>query len=230
MSKRPREFTSPPKFHYRRWDRKQTRRGPVLSAQVITPPGSTQTPRPKKNTTLRQPKFTQDQTPRYGEAITDATSLPPIPIPDLLAPKRDRRGKVWDTHILSDFKLKMTNRLRMNSSLSGSLWEKSVSMNTWIKRIFPVATPAESAWRKMASSGASAVLDAASSATPVVSRPILLCPFIQLKNRLESFSRRLPCMQRGLYSTLDMGGHAVQQIYPPQPLRARQLEMGEMKN
>ena len=110
LPKRPREFSPSPKVkvHYVRWGRKETRRGPVLSAQAITPPGSAQTPsrpknppgptqtprRPKNHTTLRQPRFTQDQTPRSGEAIRDATSLPPIPVPDLLAPKRDRRGKV----------------------------------------------------------------------------------------------------------------------------------------
>lgn len=93
--KRPREFSTSPKFQRVKWAEKRTRQGTVLSAQVIATPGSTQTPtRPKKHTTLRQPKFTQDQTPRSAEAINDATSLPPIPIPDLLAPKRDRRGKV----------------------------------------------------------------------------------------------------------------------------------------
>ena len=101
MPKRPREFSSSPKVkvHYVRWNRKRTRRGSILSAQVITPPRFTQTPRrPKNHTTPKQPKFTQDQTPRSGEAIRDATSLPPIPVPDLLAPKRDRRGKVCKIH------------------------------------------------------------------------------------------------------------------------------------
>jgi hypothetical protein len=97
--KRPREFSTSPKFHRVTWTQKRTRRGTVLAAEVIATSGSTQTPtRPKKHITSRQANFTRDQTPRSGEDIKEAIALPPIPIPDILAPKKDRRGKVWNTH------------------------------------------------------------------------------------------------------------------------------------
>ena len=91
--KRPREFSTSPKFHRVTWAEKRTRRGTVLAAEVITASGSAQAPiRPKK--TSKHAKFTHDQTPRSSEDINEATFLPPIPVPDILAPKRDRRGKV----------------------------------------------------------------------------------------------------------------------------------------
>jgi hypothetical protein len=91
--KRPREFSTSPKFHRVTWAEKRTRRGPVLAAEVVAASGSAQAPiRPKK--TSKHAKFTHDQTPRPSEDINEATFLPPIPAPDILAPKRDRRGKV----------------------------------------------------------------------------------------------------------------------------------------
>ena len=93
--KRAREFSTLPKFQRVTWTKKQTRRGTVHSTEVITQAGSTETPkRPRKNIQSSQAKFTRDQTPRPGEAIEDAISLPPILMPDLLALKRDGRGKV----------------------------------------------------------------------------------------------------------------------------------------
>jgi len=67
----------------------------VLAAEVISTPGSPATPvKPKKHTTLHKVKYSQDQIPISGEGIKTAMSLPPIPAPEILAPKRDRRGKV----------------------------------------------------------------------------------------------------------------------------------------
>ena len=93
-TKRPMEFTSPPKIHYVRWEGKQTRRGIVQTAEIIATQGPAQTPkRPKKPIKSKKAKFTQDQTPRSGQDNMEAISLPPIPTPDILAPKRNRRGK-----------------------------------------------------------------------------------------------------------------------------------------
>ena len=93
--KRPQEFSASPKYHRVGWTEKRTRRGPVLAAEVITTAGPVQTPtRPRKHIISKQAKFTQDQTPRSGEDIKEAITLPPIPIPDILAPKKARRGKV----------------------------------------------------------------------------------------------------------------------------------------
>jgi hypothetical protein len=91
--KRVREFSVSPKFHRVAWAEKQTRRGTVIAAEIIATSGSAQTPtRPRKQS--KQARFTQDQTPRSGEDIHEALSLPPIPIPDILAPKKGKSGKV----------------------------------------------------------------------------------------------------------------------------------------
>ena len=103
--KRVREHSTSPKFHRVAWAEKQTRRGAVLTAEVITVPGSLRTPgplktptKPKRLTTLHKPNYSKDQTPITGKGITAAMSLPPIPAPEILAPKRDRRGKVCSTY------------------------------------------------------------------------------------------------------------------------------------
>jgi hypothetical protein len=89
--KRPREFPTSPKFQRVTWAEKRTRRGTVVAAEVITASGSAQAPtRPKKSS--KQAKFTHGHTSRSGEDINETTFLPPIPIPDILAPKK--RGKV----------------------------------------------------------------------------------------------------------------------------------------
>ena len=65
--------------------------------------------------------YTQDQTPTTGEGIEAAMSLPPIPAPEILAPKRGWGGKVWNDMFLL---LQVKNRLfrpRMTSFLIGSL-------------------------------------------------------------------------------------------------------------
>ena len=91
--KRAREFSPPSKYVRVAWTEKRTRRGNVSAADIITTPGPAQTPtRPKKMS--KQVKFTLGETSRAGEVIIEAISLPPIPIPDILASKKDRRGKV----------------------------------------------------------------------------------------------------------------------------------------
>ena len=76
------------------WTAKRTRRGTVLAAEAITAPRSLATPSKPKKPTLQRVKYSQDQTPTSGKGIKAAMSLPPIPAPEILAPKKDRRGKV----------------------------------------------------------------------------------------------------------------------------------------
>ena len=88
-----REHSTSPKFQRVAWTEKRTRQGAVLAAEVISTPGSFTTPvKPNKLTTMQRVKYSQ--TPTSGEGIKTAMSLPPIPAPEVLAPKRDRRGKV----------------------------------------------------------------------------------------------------------------------------------------
>ena len=89
-----REHSTSPKFHRVAWAEKRTRRGAVLTAEVITAPASLKTPAKPKRHTLHRVSHSQDKTPTTGKGITAAMSLPPIPAPEILAPKRDRRGKV----------------------------------------------------------------------------------------------------------------------------------------
>ena len=97
--KRTREHSSSPKFRRVAWAEKRTRRGAVFTAEVIDTPASLETPvKPKKHATLQRVKYSQDQTPISGEGIETAMSLPPIPAPEILAPKRNRRGKVWNIY------------------------------------------------------------------------------------------------------------------------------------
>ena len=92
--KRVQEHIASPKFHRVAWTGKRTRRGAVLAAEVITP-GSPATPvKLKKYTTLQNTGYSQDQTPILGEGIKAAMSLPPIPAPEILAPKKGQAGKV----------------------------------------------------------------------------------------------------------------------------------------
>lgn len=93
--KRMREHSTSPKFHRVTWAEKRTRRGTVISAKVVTTPGSLQTPvKAKKHTSLHNTKYSQDQTPTAGEGIKVAMSLPPIPALEILASKKGRTGKV----------------------------------------------------------------------------------------------------------------------------------------
>jgi hypothetical protein len=79
------------------WGEKRTRRGAVFSSEVITTPRVLETPvKPKKHTVLKSVKYYRDQTPTVDDGIKAAMSLPPIPAPEILAPKRERRGKVWN--------------------------------------------------------------------------------------------------------------------------------------
>jgi len=50
--------------------------------------------KPKRLAVSHGVKHAQDYTPTIDEGIKAAMSLPPIPAPDILASKRDRRGKV----------------------------------------------------------------------------------------------------------------------------------------
>ena len=93
--KRVREHSTSPKFHRVAWAEKRTRRGTVFTAEVTAASGSPMTPvKPKKHTALGKVKYSQDQTPISVGGIEAAMSLPPIPAPGILAPKKDRRGKV----------------------------------------------------------------------------------------------------------------------------------------
>jgi len=94
MSKRGLEHSVSPKVHRVAWNKKQTRRGAVLTAEVIT---STSLKTPAKRRRLAMVQNTghsQDQTPIPGEGIQEAMSLPPIPAPEILAPKKGQKGKV----------------------------------------------------------------------------------------------------------------------------------------
>lgn len=92
--KRMREHSASPKFHRVTWTQKRTRRGAVLTAEVITP-GSLETPvKSRRHTILQNTGYSRDQTPILGEGIEEAMSLPPIPAPEILAPKKGQTGKV----------------------------------------------------------------------------------------------------------------------------------------
>ena len=92
--KRVREHSTSPKFHRVAWAEKRTRRGTVFTAEVTAASRAPVTPvRPKKHTALGKVEYPQDQKP-ISRGIKTAMSLPPIPAPGILAPKRDRRGKV----------------------------------------------------------------------------------------------------------------------------------------
>lgn len=93
--KRPREHSASPKFHRVAWVEKRTRRGAILTAEVIASPSSLETPvKPRKHAALQSTKYSRDQTPITDEGIKVAMSLPPIPAPEFLAPKRICPGKV----------------------------------------------------------------------------------------------------------------------------------------
>jgi len=82
-----------PEYHRVAWAPKRTRRGTVFATEVITPSSSSATPKQlKKQPTPSVKKDSRDQTPDPGEGIKSAMSLPPIPAPEILAPKK--RGKV----------------------------------------------------------------------------------------------------------------------------------------
>jgi len=78
-------------------DRKKKQGGSVFAAEVVTGSKSPQTPvRPTKHIALQSIKHSQDRTPLSlpGEGIKAAMSLPPIPAPEILDPKRKKKGKV----------------------------------------------------------------------------------------------------------------------------------------
>ena len=92
--KRVREHSTSPKFHHVVWTGKRTRRGAVLAVEVTTQ-GSLRTPaKQKRHTTSQNTGYSRDQTPILGEGIKAAMSLPPIPAPEILAPKKGQAGKV----------------------------------------------------------------------------------------------------------------------------------------
>lgn len=93
--KRTREHSTSPKFHRVAWAGKRTRRGTVFTAEVTTTARSPVTPvKPMRPTVPGKIKDSLDQKSVSGKGIEAAMSLPPIPAPEILAPKRDRRGKV----------------------------------------------------------------------------------------------------------------------------------------
>jgi len=92
--KRAREHSTSPKFHRVAWTEKRTRRGAVLTAEAITPSSLGTPTKPRRHTKLQNTGYSQDQTPVAGEGIQEAMSLPPIPAPAILAPKKGQRGKV----------------------------------------------------------------------------------------------------------------------------------------
>ena len=92
--KRVREHSTSPQYHRVKWTVKRTRRGAILTAGAITP-NSLETPvKSRRNTTLQDTGYSRDQTPIPGEGIEEAMSLPPIPAPEILAPKKGKSGKV----------------------------------------------------------------------------------------------------------------------------------------
>ena len=92
--KRVQEHSASPKFRCVTWAEKWTRQGTVFTAEVTAAASSPVTPiRPKKHTVLRRAEHSQDKKPTPS-GIEAAMALPPIPAPEILAPKRDRRGKV----------------------------------------------------------------------------------------------------------------------------------------
>lgn len=92
--KRTQEHSVSPKIHRVTWTQKRTRRGLVFTAEDITP-SSMMTPVKTKRPILPQEtRYSQDQTPISDKGIRAAISLPPIPAPEILASKKDRRGKV----------------------------------------------------------------------------------------------------------------------------------------
>ena len=92
--KRAREHSTSPKFHRVAWTEKRTQWGAVLTADVVTPSSLGTPAKPRRHTTLQDTGYSRDQTPVPGEGIQEAMSLPPIPAPEILAPKRGQRGKV----------------------------------------------------------------------------------------------------------------------------------------
>lgn len=93
-----REHSTSPKVRRVTWAAKRTRRGTVFTAEATPMPGSPETPvKPKKHAASQKVKYSRDQTPITGEGIKAAMSLPPIPAPEILAPKRERRGKVQNS-------------------------------------------------------------------------------------------------------------------------------------
>lgn len=89
--KRQREFSVSPKVQQVVWRHKKTRRGVVLAATPTTEfkPPVTPVAQGKRNA-----NYSRDQTSPPGEGIEAAMSLPPIPAPDILAPKKGQSGKV----------------------------------------------------------------------------------------------------------------------------------------
>ena len=90
------EHSTSSKFHCVAWTEKWTRRGAILTAEVITPSSPATPVKPRRHTTLQNTGLSWDQTPIPGGAIKEAMSLPPIPAPEILTSKKGWRGKVWN--------------------------------------------------------------------------------------------------------------------------------------
>ena len=95
MSKKQvREHSTSPQYHHVKWTAKRTQRGAILTAGVVTPT-SLETPvKSRRSTMLQDTGYSRNQTPIPGEGIEEAMSLPPIPAPGILAPKKRKSGKV----------------------------------------------------------------------------------------------------------------------------------------
>lgn len=89
--KRQREFSVSPKVKQITWRQKRTRRGVILAA---TPAAELQSPATPVAQTKQNVNYSRDQSYPPGEGIAAAMSLPPIPAPDILAPKKGQSGKV----------------------------------------------------------------------------------------------------------------------------------------
>ena len=103
--KRAREYSTSPKFQRVTWTEKRTRRGAVLTAEAVTPSSQGTPTKPRRHAKLQRTGYSQDHSAGPGEAFQEAMSLPPIPAPEILAPKKGQRGKVWEWYILSHNKL-----------------------------------------------------------------------------------------------------------------------------
>ena len=95
VEKRRREHSTSPKVHHVSWSEKKTRRGTVLAPTYVSASQPLKTPAKQQRSALPQNTKPSHQKP-ISKGISEAMSLPPIPAPEILAPKRDRRGKVWD--------------------------------------------------------------------------------------------------------------------------------------
>ena len=89
--KRAREHSVSPKFHRVRWSEKKTRRGTILAPTLVPQSQSPKTPTKSKiRATAQGAKPSQGHRLPLSEGIEAAMSLPPIPAPEIFAPKKGR--------------------------------------------------------------------------------------------------------------------------------------------